>query len=383
MATRPEAIPVETPPSAEEREFIASQWQLMWWRFIRHKLAVAATAVIFLFYGIAIFAEFLAIHDPQETSAERAFLSPQRVHLFDGFRPVRPYVNGLVEGRDPVTLKMVYEPDEEARYPLSIFVKGSEYKMFGLIPTSRHLFGLKAGRPEEIETLYLLGTDRLGRDLFSRLMHGTRLSMSIGLVGVLISLFLGVILGGISGYRGGIADVLIQRLIEFLRSIPTIPLWLALASAVPRDWSIIRIYFAITIIISLLGWTTLAREVRGRFLSMREEDFVVAARLYGSGEIRVIFRHMLPSFMSHIIATTTLAVPAIIIAETSLSFLGLGLRAPAISWGTLLFEAQNLNAVANAPWLMIPGPFVLVAILAFNFMGDGLRDAADPYSVRR
>jgi peptide/nickel transport system permease protein len=207
--------------------------------------------------------------------------------------------------------------------------------------------------------------------------------MSIGLVGVLISLFLGVMLGGISGYRGGIADVLIQRLIEFLRSIPTIPLWLALASAVPRDWSIIRIYFAITIIISLLGWTTLAREVRGRFLAMREEDFVVAARLYGSSEIRLIFRHMLPSFMSHTIATTTLAVPAIIIAETSLSFLGLGLRAPAISWGTLLFEAQNLNAVANAPWLMIPGPFVLIAILGFNFMGDGLRDAADPYSVQR
>ena len=234
-----------------------------------------------------------------------------------------------------------------------------------------------------MQTLYILGTDKLGRDVYSRLMHGTRLSMSIGLAGVLISLILGVTLGGISGYRGGVVDVLIQRLIEFVRSIPTIPLWLALASAVPLDWSVIKIYFAITIIISLIGWTTLAREVRGRFLSMREEDFVVAARLYGSGELRVIFRHMLPSFTSHIIATTTLAVPAIIIAETSLSFLGLGLRPPAISWGTMLFEAQNLNAVANAPWLMIPGSFVLVAVLAFNFMGDGLRDAADPYSVQR
>ena len=383
MATIPEAIPAETPPSTDEREFIASQWKLVWWRFIRHRLAIVATVVILLFYFIAVFAEFLAIHDPHETSADRAFLSPQGFHLFDGFRPTRPYVNGLIQTRDPVTLKMLYAPDESTRYPLALFVRGSEYKLLGFFPTSRHLIGLQAGRPEELEALYLLGTDRLGRDLFSRLMHGTRLSMSIGLIGVLISLSLGVTLGGISGYRGGVADVLIQRAIEFVRSIPTIPLWLALASAVPRDWSVIKIYFSITIIISLLGWTTLAREVRGRFLSMREEDFVVAARLYGSGELRVIFRHMVPSFSSHIIATTTLAVPAIILAETSLSFLGLGLRAPAISWGTLLFEAQNLNAVANAPWLMIPGPFVLVAILAFNFMGDGLRDAADPYSVRK
>ena len=382
MATRPEVLPAQTPPSTEEREYIASQWKLVWWRFIKHRLAVVATVLIFVFYGIALFAEFVAIHDPHETSADRAFLSPQRVHFFDGMRPTRPYVYGLVQGRDPVTLKMTYEVDESTSQPLSLFVKGHEYKLLGALPTSWHLLGLRDGRPEELETLYILGTDRLGRDLYSRLMYGTRLSMSIGLVGVLISLFLGVMLGGISGYRGGIADVLIQRLIEFLRSIPTIPLWLALASAVPRDWSIIRIYFAITIIISLLGWTTLAREVRGRFLAMREEDFVVAARLYGSSEIRLIFRHMLPSFMSHTIATTTLAVPAIIIAETSLSFLGLGLRAPAISWGTLLFEAQNLNAVANAPWLMIPGPFVLVAILGFNFMGDGLRDAADPYSVQ-
>ena len=381
MATQPEALSAPT-PSAEEREFIASQWQLVWWRFIRHRIAVLATILIAVFYLIAVFAEFLAIHDPHETSADRAFLSPQRVHFFDGFTPTRPYVYGLVQGRDPVTLKMTFEVDEATRYPLGFFVKGHEYKLFGLFGADRHLIGLRDGSPEEMETLYVLGTDRLGRDLYSRLMYGTRLSMSIGLVGVLISLLLGVLLGGISGFRGGVADVLIQRLIEFLRSIPTIPLWLALASAVPRDWSIIRIYFAITIIISLLGWTTLAREVRGRFLSMREEDFVVAARLYGSSEIRVIFRHMLPSFTSHIIATTTLAVPAIIIAETSLSFLGLGLRAPAISWGTLLFEAQNLNAVANAPWLMIPGPFVLIAILGFNFMGDGLRDAADPYAAR-
>ncbi len=206
--------------------------------------------------------------------------------------------------------------------------------------------------------------------------------MSIGLVGVGISLFLGVLMGGISGYRGGYIDMAIQRLIEFLRAMPTIPVWLSLGAAIPQDWSVIKVYFAILIIISLISWTTLAREVRGRFLAMRQEDFVVAARLYGTGQLRIIFRHMLPSFMSHIIATTTLAIPAIIIAETSLSFLGLGLKQPAISWGVLLFEAQNLQAVANAPWLLIPGLLVIFAVLTLNFMGDGLRDAADPYSVR-
>jgi len=381
MATRPESLPVET-LSVGEREYVASQWQLMRWRFLKHRLAIVATGFIVLFYFIAIFAEVLAIHDPQATSSKRDFVPPQRIHLFDGFRPTRPYVDGLIKTRDPETRKATYETDESVRFPLRFFVKGHDYKLVGLFPTSRHLIGLRDGRPEELGALFILGTDRMGRDLFSRLMYGTRLSMSIGLIGVTLSLVLGVLLGGISGYRGGLADLVIQRVIEFLRSIPTIPLWLALAAAVPTDWSIIRVYFAITIIISLIGWTTLAREVRGRFLAMRTEDFVVAARLYGSSELRVIFRHMIPSFMSHIIASTTLAVPTIIIAETSLSFLGLGLRAPAISWGTLLSEAQNLSAVANAPWLMIPGPFVLVAILAFNFMGDGLRDAADPYSTQ-
>ena len=319
------------------------------------------------------------MHDPLEQSVSRDLVPPQRIHFFDGIRPTRPYVYGLNRVRNPETFQVEYKADESKKYPIRLFTRGHEYKLFGLFPTSRHLIGPDGNA----DVLFILGTDRLGRDMFSRLMHGTRLSMSIGLVGVTISLILGVLLGGISGYRGGVADVAIQRLIEFLRSIPTIPLWLALSAAVPKEWSIVQIYFAITIIISLIGWTTLAREVRGRFLSMREEDFVVAARLYGSSQLRIIFRHMLPSFTSHIIATTTLAVPAIIIAETSLSFLGLGLRAPAISWGTLLSEAQNLQSVALAPWLLLPGPFVLVAILGFNFMGDGLRDAADPYSVQR
>ena len=278
---------------------------------------------------------------------------------------------------------MDWVADKSERFTIRFFVTGLEYKLFALFPANLHLMGVERTDLQKPMPFYPLGTDRMGRDLFSRLMYGTRVSMSIGLLGVSISLFLGVLLGGISGYRGGFVDVAIQRVIEFLRAIPTIPLWLALAAAVPQDWSVLRVYFAITVIISFIGWTTLAREVRGRFLSMREEDFVVAARLYGTGSLRIIFRHMLPSFMSHIIAATSLSVPAIIIAETALSFLGLGLRAPAISWGVLLSEAQNLNAVAKAFWLMIPGAFVIVAILGFNFMGDGLRDAADPYSTRR
>ncbi len=382
MATTPEALPVPR-TSEEERAYIASQWKLVWWRFRRHRVALVATAVILAFYLVAAFPEFLAIHDPREEFATRTFVPPQRVHVFDGWRPARPYVYGLHGERHPETRAMDWVADKSERFTIRFFVTGLEYKLFALFPANRHLMGVERTDLQKPMPFYPLGTDRMGRDLFSRLVYGTRVSMSIGLLGVSISLFLGVLLGGISGYRGGFVDVAIQRVIEFLRAIPTIPLWLALAAAVPQDWSVLRVYFAITVIISFIGWTTLAREVRGRFLSMREEDFVVAARLYGTGSLRIIFRHMLPSFMSHIIAATSLSVPAIIIAETALSFLGLGLRAPAISWGVLLSEAQNLNAVAKAFWLMIPGAFVIVAILGFNFMGDGLRDAADPYSTRR
>ena len=276
---------------------------------------------------------------------------------------------------------MEWQTDEETKNRIHYFVRGHEYKMFGLIKTDWHLMGLNVDTSTAPQPFYPLGTDRMGRDMFSRLMYATRVSMLIGLVGVALNIFLGSMLGGLSGLRGGLTDTIIQRIIEFLRAIPTIPLWLALSAAVPRDWSILRVYFAITIIISLIEWTRLAREVRGRFLAMREEDFVLAARLYGTNEIRIVFRHMLPSFTSHIIAATTLAVPGIIIAETSLSFLGLGLREPAISWGVLLFEAQTLQAVAEASWLLLPGVFVLIAVMAFNFMGDGLRDAADPYTI--
>jgi peptide/nickel transport system permease protein len=286
-------------------------------------------------------------------------------------------VYGLTGRRDPVTFKRVYTPDPEKKIRVRFFARGFEYRLFGLLPMDRHWIGVEGAEAEQ--TLFLLGTDEQGRDLWSRLMYATQTSLSIGLAGVAMSLILGVLLGGISGLYGGILDTVIQRVIEILRSIPTIPLWMGLAAALPNDWSIMRIYFAITIIISLIGWTELARVVRGRFLSLREEDFVMAAELAGCGRMRIIFTHLVPSFLSHIIAATTLAIPAMIISETSLSFLGLGLRPPAISWGVLLQQAQNVQALAISPWLLLPAIPVIVVILAFNFMGDGLRDAADPY----
>jgi peptide/nickel transport system permease protein len=276
-----------------------------------------------------------------------------------------------------MTFKRVYTPDPNKKIPIRFFVRGFEYRLFGLIPMSLHLIGVEGTTPEE--SLFLLGTDEQGRDLWSRLMYGTQTSLIIGLVGVSLSLILGVFLGGISGLYGGVIDTVIQRVIEILRSIPTIPLWMGLAAALPNDWSVTQVYFAITIIISLVGWTELARVVRGRFLSLRQEDFVMAAVLCGCGQMRIIFTHLVPSFLSHIIAATTLAIPAMVISETSLSFLGLGLRPPAISWGVLLQQAQNIQALAISPWLLIPAVPVTVVILAFNFMGDGLRDAADPY----
>ncbi|MDE0735756.1 MAG: ABC transporter permease [Pirellulaceae bacterium] len=377
MATIADSIEDINVGSEEERVFASSQWKLVWRRFRRHRIAVIATVIILFLYTIALFAETFAIHEPHQSTADRAFMSPQPVRL-DGFRP---YVYGFKSSRDPETLAKIHEVDKETKNYIQIFARGYDYKLLGVISTNWHLVGLKTD--ERPIPLYLLGTDRMGRDMWSRIMLGTRISMSIGLIGVLISLFLGILLGGISGYKGGRIDLLIQRVIELIRSMPTIPLWLALSAAIPQQWSIIRVYFAITIILSLIGWTTLAREVRGRFLSMREEDFVIAARLYGTSPIGIIFRHMLPSFFSHIIAATTLAIPGIIIAETALSFLGLGMRPPAISWGVLMFESQNLESVAQAPWLLLPGLFVIITVLAFNFMGDGIRDAADPYAVQR
>jgi peptide/nickel transport system permease protein len=364
-------------PSAEERIAFATQFQLTWWRFRKHRLAVWSGIVVMVFYLLAVLADFIAYTDPHATDSRRSYIPPQAIHLLDDDGAFRPWVHGLKGKRDLKTFKIVYTVDPDSKLYLRFFADGYRYHLFGLIPTTTHLFGVANGKAED--GLYLLGTDLLGRDVWSRLAVATRISLFIGLAGVMVSLFLGVLLGGISGLYGGAVDTVIQRLIEIIRSIPTIPLWMGLAAALPNDWTTTQIYFAITVIISFIGWTDLARVVRGRFLSLRSEDFVTAAELAGASQLRIIFRHMLPSFLSHIIAATSLALPAMIISETSLSFLGLGLRPPAISWGILLQDAQNIQTLGIAPWLLVSALPVIVIILAFNFLGDGLRDAADPY----
>lgn len=378
-STIPAAEPTEAMSREEERVSVATQWQLMWWRFRRHKLAMLGAVTVLFFYAVVAFADFLAYADPNASEAQRGLIAPQPIYFTYPDGTFGPHVLGMTGARDPLTFKRVYVADPSIKIPIQFFARGFEYKLFGLIPTDRHLLGVEGAKPEE--TLFLLGTDPQGRDMWSRLVYATRISLLIGLVGVALSLFLGVLLGGISGYYGGLIDTVIQRVIEIMRSLPTIPLWMGLAAAMPRDWDILQVYFVITIIISLIGWTELARVVRGRFLSLREEDFVMAAELVGCSRTRIIFRHMVPSFLSHIIAATTLALPAMVIAETSLSFLGLGLRPPAISWGVLLQAASNVQTVAISPWLLLPAVPVIVVILAFNFLGDGLRDAADPYGV--
>ncbi len=366
---------IEEAPAGDEKVFVASQWQLMWWRFRRHKLALVSILIVIIFYLVALFCEFVAPYTTEMREAQLLYAPLQRIHFIRDGRLTRPFVYAFERSRDPVTLRYTYTEDTTQAWPLVFFAKGTPYKLWGLIEADRHLV-LAEG---EGASLSLLGRDRLGRDMFSRVVYGARISMSIGLVGVALSLTLGILLGGISGYYGGFADLVIQRLIEFLSSMPTIPLWMGLAAAVPIAWPPVRVYFAITVIISFISWTGMARVVRGRFLALREEDFVMAARLAGSNELRIILRHMVPSFLSHIIASVTLSIPGMILSETSLSFLGLGIKPPAVSWGVLLQEAQNVRSVALAPWLLLPGLAVVLVVLAFNFMGDGIRDAADPY----
>jgi peptide/nickel transport system permease protein len=363
----------------EEAIYVASYGKLMWWRFLRHRMAVVSAVIVLLLYFVAAFAEFVAPYNPENSFIQYTLAPPSKIRIIDSEGNLRrPFVYQIIRERDPVTLRSHYTEDTSIIYPIRFFVEGPEYKLWGIFESNIHLFGLDA--PREEQGVFLMGADRLGRDMFSRLAYGARISLTIGLVSVAVSLVLGIVLGGISGYYGGFADNIIQRTIEFIRSIPEIPLIMGLAAALPTDWSILRIYFGITILLSLVGWTGLARVVRGRFLSMREEDFVMAARLAGTSEMRIILRHMMPSFLSHIIASLTLAIPAIILAETGLSFIGLGLRAPAISWGVLLQEAQNLRSVSLAPWVLLPGLAVILSVLAFNFLGDGIRDAADPYA---
>ncbi len=356
----------------------AGQWTLIWRKFLAQKVALFCGCVILVLYLIGAFAEFLAPGLPDTSRAQYTYAPPQSIGLFTPSGEFQLHVKGYKVEIDKAALRRTFVVDDTVVIPVGLFVEGPAYKMWGVFDTNRHLIGPL----DPSQTMYLLGADRLGRDLLSRLIYGTRISMSIGLIGVCMSLVLGVVLGSISGYFGGWVDTAIQRVIEVVSAMPTIPLWLGLAAAIPLTWSPLHVYFVITIIVSLLGWTGLAREVRGRFFSLRNEDFVTAAKLDGSSERRVIFRHILPSLTSHILAVTTLAVPSMIIAETSLSFLGVGLKAPVVSWGVLLQDAQNIRSISTAPWLLIwPSLAVVIAVLSFNFFGDGLRDAADPYET--
>ena len=364
----------------EEEEFsVASQWRLMWWRFRRHKPAMVSAVVLAFFYMIFPTAEFLGVGDPAKTATAFHFLRPQPIRILDDGR-FSPHVNVLEGFRDPVTFKKDYRILTDEKLPIGFFVEGYDYKFMGFIESNRHLIGFADSEQlKDRPSLFFLGADNVGRDQWSRLMLATRISLSVGLVGVVLSLVIGVILGGISGYYGEFVDTIIQRIIEIMSAVPTLPLWMGLSAAVPREWSVLQVYFAITVILSIFGWTGLARVVRGKFLALREEDFVMAAQLAGASQSRVMFRHMLPSFYSHLIASTSLAIPSMILGETALSFLGLGLRPPAVSFGIMLQQAQNPSVVALYPWLMFVAIPVIIIILAFNFLGDGLRDAADPY----
>lgn len=375
LATR-EATLDGQPKDDEEQYYQMSQWQLMRVRFFKHKVAVAGGIILILFYIIALVPGFFTPYDPHTRGQDFMYHQPMRIHFRDqdGSFSIRPFVYGYEQTIDQVSYVRTYKPVYDEKHYIRFFTRGEPYSVLGLFEARLRLFGTKEGK------LFLFGTDQMGRDLFTRTLYGAQISLSIGLVGIAISLVLGITLGSISGYFGGVADMVIQRSVEILRSFPRLPLWMGLAAALPSDWSPIQLYFGITVVLSIIGWTTVARQVRGKFISLRDEDFVLAARFSNASQGRIIFRHLLPSFASHIIATITLNLPLMILAETSLSFLGIGLRPPVISWGVLLQTAQNIQAVVLYPWLFIPGFFVILAVLCFNFLGDGLRDAADPYA---
>ncbi|MBB1251160.1 MULTISPECIES: ABC transporter permease [unclassified Rhizobium] len=365
---------IEQDTAEQSRYNKASQLQLMWWKFRRHRLAVISGVFLALLYFIIMIAEFLAPYNLHSRHPDFIHAPPQAVHLFDNGKFVGPFVYGREMRLDMDTLRRVYTERADQVQPLRFFCRSDSYRFWGLFDSNVHLVC-----PAQGGQLFLLGTDRLGRDVLSRIIYGARISLTIGLIGIAISFSLGVIIGGWAGYLGGIFDLVVQRIIEVLQSIPSIPLWMALAAIMPVTWSPMLIYLGITAILGLLDWTGLARAVRSKLLSLREEDYVLAAQLMGAKSSRIIGRHLVPGFMSHLIATATMSVPGMILGETALSFLGLGLRPPITSWGILLTEAKSVSVIAFYPWLLFPIIPVMLVILAFNFLGDGLRDAADPY----
>lgn len=361
---------------AAQRLEEASQFQLVLAKFRKHRLATASVYVLAIFYLIALTAQFAAPYDKLQRFEQLAFAPPSRVRIVDAEGNFHlPFVYGRTSTLDTKTFTYTFEEDRSQRYPIRLLVEGEPYRLLGVIPTNRHLFGVEGDEP-----FFLLGSDHLGRDLFSRIVFAARISLFVGLVGVIISFVLGITLGGISGYFGGVTDVVIQRMIEFIMSVPQIPLWMGLSAAIPQEWSGVQTFFAITVILSLAGWTDLARVVRGKIIALREEDYVTAARISSASSMQIIRRHLVPGVTSYLVVALTLAIPFTILGETTLSFLGLGITAPDVSWGSLLQEAQDLNVIANYPWLLAPVGFVMLAVILFNFVGDGLRDAADPYA---